>query len=117
MAEKTEIYKLIYRTDIRFEKYVRILGRSFFKKNKYLGRMIINNKMKPLKDEIKLEDIKEDKLIIKIIFFQKIKNKSCMFGNCSDLISFFQKEKYYTKKNSINFNHDKKYNCLIMLLI
>ena len=79
MAEKTEIYKLIYEKGYSFKKYIRILGKNFFEKNKYAGRMIINNKIKPLKDEIRLEDIKEDKLIIKIIFFQKIKNKSYMF--------------------------------------
>ena len=41
--------------------------------------MIINNKIKPLKDEIKLDNNKEDKFIIKIIFFQKIQKKSYMF--------------------------------------
>ena len=97
MAEKTEIYKLIYKTKIAniFQKNIRILGRYFFEKNKYKGRMIINNKMKPLKDEIKLEDAKEEEVIIKIIFFQRIKNKSFMFEDCISLTSIFQKEKYY----------------------
>ena len=77
MAEKTEIYKLIYKKDKinLFKEYVRILGRNFFEKHKYIGRMIINNKIKPLKDKIKLKDIKEDQLIVKIIFFQKIQDK------------------------------------------
>ena len=75
MAEKTEIYKLIYKKDNRSQKYIRILGKNFFKKNKYVGRMIINNKIKPLKDTIKSKDLKNDKLIIKIIFFQKIQDK------------------------------------------
>ena len=110
MAEKTEIYKLIYNKINIFRNYIRILGRSFFERNQYIGRMIINNKIKPLKDKIKLEDIKEDKLTIKIIFFQKIKNKSYMFDGCPYLISFFQKEKYYIKKNLNDFNYDKKYN-------
>ena len=96
MAEKTEIYKLIYKNDSSnsLQKNIRILGRNFFEKNKYLGRMIINNKIKPLIDKIPLEDIKEGKLIIKIIFFQKIKSKSYMFEDCLSLTSFFQKEKY-----------------------
>ena len=110
MAEKTEIYKLIYKKDNRFKKYIRILGKNFYRKNKYVGRMIIDNKIKPLKETIKLKDIKKDKFIIKIIFFQKIQNKSYMFEDCLSLISFFQNEKYYTKKNSIDFNYDKKYN-------
>ena len=110
MAEKTEIYKLIYKKDNRFKKYIRILGKNFYRKNKYVGRMIIDNKIKPLKDTIKSKDIKNDKLIIKIIFFQKIQNKSRMFEDCLSLISIFQNEKYYTKKNSIDFNYEKKYN-------
>ena len=110
MAEKTEIYKLIYKKDNRFKKYIRILGKNFYRKNKYVGRMIIDNKIKPLKETIKLKDIKKDKFIIKIIFFQKIQNKSYMFEDCLSLISFFQKEKYYIKKNSKYLNYDKKYN-------
>ena len=48
MDEKTEIYKLTYKINFEdeFQKYVRILGRKFFKKNKNIGRMIINNKKK-----------------------------------------------------------------------
>ena len=110
MAEKTEIYKLIYKKDTIFQKYVRILGRQFFKKNKYIGRLIINNKIKPLKDTIQLKDIKEDKLKIKLIFFQKIQNKSCMFKDCLSLTNISQKEKDYTKKNSNDFNYYKKFN-------
>ena len=110
MAEKKEIYKLTFNQLTIFKKYIRILGRNFFEKNKYIGRMVINNKIKPLKDKIKLKDIKEDKLIIKIIFFQKIKNKSYMFEDCLSLTKFFQKKIYYIKKNSIYFNYDKKYN-------
>ena len=41
MAEKTEIYKLIYKKDNRSQKYIRILGKNFYRKNKYVGRMII----------------------------------------------------------------------------
>ena len=72
--------------------------------------MIINNKKKPLKDKIKLEDIKEMELIIKIIFFQRIKDKGYMFKECSSLLSVIQKEKYYLKENSICILNDKKYN-------
>ena len=105
MVEKTEIYKLTYnfckgKTN---QGCFRILGKTFFNKNKYIGRIIINNRLKPLKDELQFEDIKKDKLIMKIIFLQKIKNKSCMFKDCISLISIFQKENYYLKKNSIDF--------------
>ena len=75
MAEKTEIYKLIYKKDNRFKKFIRILGKNFFKKNKYVGRMIIDNKIKPLKETIKLKDIKKDKFIIKLFSFKKFKIK------------------------------------------
>ena len=112
MSEKTEIYKLTYKIDISnsFQKCVRILGRKFFEKNKYIGRIIVNNKLKHLKDKIKLEDIKENELIIKIVFFQKINDKSYMFEDCSSLLSVFQKEKYYKKENSKYILYDKKYN-------
>ena len=33
-----------------------------------------------------------------------------MFEDCLELESIFQKEKYYKKKNSIDFHYDKKYN-------
>ena len=62
-----------------------------------------------MKDKIKLEDIKEIELIIKIIFFQTIQDKSYMFKECSSLLSVFQKEKYYIKENSIGILYDKKY--------
>ena len=111
MDEKNEIYKLTYEINFEAElqKYVRILGRKFFEKNKNIGRMIINNKKMPLKDKIKLEDIKEMELMIKIIFFQRIQDKSYMFKECSSLLSVFQKEKYYIKENSIGILYDKKY--------
>jgi len=110
MAEKTDIYKLIYKKVNGFEKYIRILGRKFFERNKCIGRMIFNNKIRPLKDKLKLKDIKEDKLIIKMIFFQKIQNKSYMFEDCFYLTSILKKGKNYKKKSSIVFNYDKKYN-------
>ena len=110
-----EIYKLIYKIDKLkiYQNYLRILGNKFFHRNKYIGkigRIIINNKVKPLKDTISMEIIKENEVIIKIIFFQKIRNKSCMFKECQSLLSFFHKENYYKKKKLIEFPYEKNCN-------
>ena len=65
-----EIYKLIYKIDKLeiYQNYLRILGKKFFYKNKYIGkigRIIINNKVKPLKDTISIESIKENEVFPK----------------------------------------------------
>ena len=65
-----EIYKLIYKIDKSeiYQNYLRILGKNFFYNNKYIGkigRIIINNKIKPLKDTISMEAIKENEVFPK----------------------------------------------------
>ena len=65
-----EIYKLIYKIDKLeiYQNYLRILGKNFFYNNKYIGkigRIIINNKIKPLKDTISMEAIKENEVFPK----------------------------------------------------
>ena len=110
-----EIYKLIYKIDKLeiYQNYLRILGKNFFYNNKYIGkigRIIINNKVKPLKDTISIESIKENEVIIKVLFFQKIRSKSGMFKDCLSLLSFFHKENYYKKENSIEFPYNKNFN-------
>ena len=90
MQAYRERYKLTFKIDKKIE-YLRILGTKFFKKVKHKGKMIINNRGFPLKDQIFAKDKKENELTIIIIFSETIKDKSYMFEHCTSLKNFLKR--------------------------
>ena len=107
MQAYRERYKLTFKIDKKIE-YLRILGTKFFKKVKNKGKMIINNRGFPLKDQIFAKDKKENELTIIIIFSETIKDKSYMFEHCTSLKKFSQKiEKVKKGYNTIISSHMK----------
>ena len=107
METYAEKYKLIFKIDQK-QEYIRILGSEFYKRIKIRRRMIINNKVFLLKEEISTKNINENELIIIVIFFGKINNKRLMFEDYSLLEKIYQKEKvenvYHPKIYSDNIN-------------
>jgi hypothetical protein len=82
-----EKYRCVYKIE-EYKNEIRILGESFFNKNKIFGYYIHKNKKFPLKDIITTENLKEKEFKIDLIFCKKINNKSYMFMNCDSLIKF-----------------------------
>ena len=95
-----EEFKLIYKIN-KNENHLRILGEKFFNCNRLKFRIIYNNKNYNFKELIPIKDIKDDKLIIKIIFFENIENKSSMFEECTSLLTISQNKIANKKDNYI----------------
>ena len=82
-----ERYKLLFKKE-KDQSHLRILGESFFKRNKASGHYIYKNVGYSLKDKIKTEKIKEKEIELIMVFYKPIKNKKLMFQNCESLITF-----------------------------
>ena len=94
-----EIYKLEFELN-KNEEYRNLFSPKFFKKMKNISLMVINNNLYPLKEVIPTDNERGDKLIIKVIFFQRIKDKSYIFKECPLLMSISRIDKYNRKFNS-----------------
>ena len=70
-----EKYKLVYKID-RNENYIRLLGETFFKKNKIQSYLIYKNKKFKLIDIFKTNNIKEEELKIDFVLYKKIMIKA-----------------------------------------
>ena len=86
-----EIYVIIYNKTNNKDN-LGILGENFVKNNTNKANLIIKNKKLKLKDKISINNIKDDKLKIKIILNKNLYNKSYMFKNCDSLIQFSIKD-------------------------
>ena len=87
-----EIYRLIYLIE-KDKSEIRILGETFYQKNKLNGYYIYNNQRYPLKEKIETKELKlnkENEFRALMIFKKKIFNKSFMFKDCISLLSFSQ---------------------------
>ena len=85
-----ERYTLIYKTNKNYydrKKYILILDKTFFKRNKNWITFIIDNRKIILREKIFVNNPIEDKIKIKMIINKKTYNKSYMFKNCEDLLS------------------------------
>ena len=71
-----EIYKMIYNLKNKVNK-MKILGEYFIINNKNKGKLIINNKKIPLKSEISINNINQNK--IKMVLNKNAYNKSYIF--------------------------------------
>ena len=126
MTEKSSlIFKLIY--EIKKGRTIKLIDTKFFRKNKRKIQIIINNKIRNLKDNYII--LKKNKKILKIkliILNDKIINFSKMFYNCIYLKEFSLKshngenikneikEKQNNKKiETSNINHSFGKNNLI----
>ena len=87
MKMEVEKYELIYKID-KNSKELRLLGKSFFQKNKLNGYFIYNNKKIKLIDIIGTKNIQENEIKIDLVFYNKIYNKSFMFKDCISLLKF-----------------------------
>ena len=85
---------MIYIID-KSEKYLRILGCEFFLKNQKRLMIVYKNK-RYLKDKMFINDIKGDLISIKIVFFENIIDRGCMFKDCVSLLTCVQNIKTKT---------------------
>ena len=98
-----EIYKMIYNLKNKVNK-MKILGEYFIINNKNKGKLIINNKKIPLKSEISINNINQNK--IKMVLNKNAYNKSYIFKNCESLESISQ----ISKNNNIENNQNEEIN-------
>ena len=96
-----EKYRCVYKIEEN-KNEIRILGKSFYTKNKIFGYYIHKNKKFRLKDIITTESLKEKESKIDLIFCKKINDKSCMFMNCDSLIKFYFLNHEDNEDNGIN---------------
>ena len=82
-----ERYKMFYENKNNHQS-IRILGEEFVKNNKNKGYIIYNNKKYPLQKLLSCQNFKNDKLKIMMLLSKDCYNKSCMFKDCSLLITF-----------------------------
>ena len=78
-----EIYKMLYKI---VNSNLRILGNIFVKNNKHKGKLIINNKKEKISEFINIMSKKDENIKIKILLVKNVKNKSCFFKDCIDLL-------------------------------
>ena len=134
-----EIYKMIYVSKIeeRLEseieywkeeikdkiksKNIRILGHHFFEHNKNKAKLIINNKKYELKEIINCNEVKDDKIKIKMILSKELSEIKQMFKNCCKLkeilsvdgvINFVdgEPEEFENNYNDYNIDYNKESN-------
>ena len=79
-----EIFKMIFEKRNNAD-HIQVTGDYFVKINKNKGKLIIYNKKYPIKGSVPINVIKTNK--IKMILYENIHNKSCMFKNCELLTS------------------------------
>jgi len=93
-----EGFKLTFEIDKSVDE-IRIIGEDFFKYNN-LSYIIIykNKKINDLREFISIKHIKEEKFKIKIIFIEKVNNKSFMFKDCTSLLRVSKIEKIKNTK-------------------
>ena len=89
----TIIYKLK-----TYQQELRIFGNTFVQNNKNKCKLLLNNKLQPLKGLLKRGDIKNKKIIkIKLIGLNKIINMSWMFRGCESLTNIPDISKWNTR--------------------
>ena len=82
-----ERYRMFYEIKKK-SNYIRILGEEFVKNNKNKGYIIYKHKKYPLQGLLAFQHPKNDKLKIQMLLSKDCYNKSCMFKDCSLLITF-----------------------------
>ena len=82
-----ENYQLIYKVDSS-KSHIRLLGESFFERNKKNGNIFYNNKKFPLMEKLETSNLQKKELKIELIFYIIVYNKSFMFKDCDSLTSF-----------------------------
>ena len=123
---KIEQYLLRFNFEKKKKKNFIILGDEFIKRNKNKIKLIFNNKKFPVKSSISSEEIKDKYFKIRLLLFNNISNRSCMFKNCSTLLEinfvdnlYYQDDKEYffcynslNEKNEQNLDKHKKNNTI-----
>ena len=89
---------------------IRIFGYDFMKNNQNKAKLIINNQKSKLKEFIKGEQIKDDKLKINMILSKDLSNFSHLFQNCTKLIKISNKDNIISLDNELaDFEENDKY--------
>ena len=102
-----EIYELEYEVNNN-KDYIKLLDNEFINRNRLFGYYIYNKKRYKLDNKIETKIIFKDKIKIILVFLKKIFNKTNMFKNCQELLSFstpnYNEKKYSndTQNNIIN---------------
>ena len=117
-----EIFKMVY--EINKKEEIKICNSSFLNKNKKKIKMIINNRIVPLRDKYIIidETMTTLKVKFKILIEQKLNLKSMFYG-CFALKEFHSiinqnkscptKKLYYNQNNNaLNFNYTEENNKL-----
>jgi len=81
-----ERYKMFYKNKKNISS-IRLLGEEFVKNNKNKGYIIYNNKKYSLQNLLSFQNNKNDNIKIKMLLSKDCYNKSCMFKDCSLLIT------------------------------
>ena len=76
------------------DKKINIFGTEFVKKNKYLCKIINDNKEYELTDDFEIENNNNNYLEIKLKGLKNITDMSHMFYNCSSLLSVINKDNF-----------------------
>ena len=82
------------------DKKINIFGAEFVKRNKYLCKIINENKEYELTDEFEIENNNNNYLEIKLKGLKNIIDMSYMFYNCSSLLSVINKDNFDLKNIS-----------------
>ena len=108
---KVERHKMSYKIDNNDSKNkIRILGYDFVKNNSNKGKIIINNKKSMMKEYIIIDNIKDNKIKVKIILNKYIYNKSFMFKDCISLITFSNYDSVDYSETNLDFEFVKEDN-------
>ena len=93
MKAKIDTYKLTYRVH-KDEKYLCLFYKNYVKKMNKRFKIIINNKVSPLIEEIPTKDIKQKHFTIKLLCFRKISFEVKIFNCCKSIHKISTKRNY-----------------------
>ena len=124
IEEKLESEIKYWKEEIKDEiksKNIRILGHHFFEHNKNKAKLIINNKKYELKEIINCNEVKDDKIKIKMILSKELSDIKRMFKNCyklkeilfvDNIINFVdgEPEEFENNYNDYNIDYNKESN-------
>ena len=108
--EVKEIYELEYEVN-KNKDYIKLLDDEFIIRNKLFGYYIYNKKRYKLETKIETKNIFKNKIKIILVFLKKIFNKTNMFKNCEELLSFStpnDNEKKYSNDPDNNIVYEEE---------
>ena len=104
-----KVINLIYKFGQFKQRYIRLFSKTFLKNNKRKCKLIIENKISPLKEIYHRKDYETKIIKVKLLLFDGcLFNFRNMFYNCNSLVEFYEEK---SQKESIienNINEKQK---------